>query len=48
MEHRQAAEFGSEMLGVAGNVQKALGHGVKQEVIEHASILKDEGMEVMR
>jgi hypothetical protein len=48
MEHRQAAEFGSEVLGVTADVQKALGHGVKQEVIEHARILKDEGMQAVR
>ena len=45
MEHRQTAELGPEMLGVAADVQKALGHGMKEEGIEHTGILKDEGIE---
>jgi hypothetical protein len=48
MEHRQTAEFGPEMLGVTANVQKALGHGMKEERIEHVGILKDERTEFLR
>lgn len=48
MEHRHTAELGPEMRGVAGDVQQALGHGVKEEGIEHARILQDEGVEVQR
>ena len=48
MEYRQTAEFGPKVLGVAANVQKALGHGMKEEGIEHVGILKDEGTEFLR
>ena len=48
MEHRQAAELGSEMLRIAADVYKALGHGMKKEGIEHTGILKDEGTEFLR
>jgi hypothetical protein len=48
MEHRQTAELGPKTLGVAADVQKALGHGMKEEGIEHAGILKDEGTEFLR
>jgi hypothetical protein len=48
MEYCQTAEFGPEMLGIAANVQKALGHGMKEEGIEHVGILKDEGTEFLR
>jgi hypothetical protein len=47
MEHRQTAELSSEMLGVAADVQKALGHGMKEERIEHVGILKDERTEFL-
>jgi hypothetical protein len=48
VEHRQTAEFGPEMLGVAADVQKALGRGMKEERIEHTRILKDEGAELVQ
>jgi hypothetical protein len=48
VQHRQTAELGPEMLGVAANVQKALGHGMKEERIEHVGILKDERTEFLR
>jgi hypothetical protein len=47
VQHGQAAHLGPEILGVARDVQQALGHGVKQEGIEHAGILKDEGTELL-
>jgi hypothetical protein len=36
------------MLGVARDVEQALGRGVKQEGIKHAGILEDEGTEFLR
>jgi S1-C subfamily serine protease len=36
------------MLGVATDVQKTLGRGMKEERIEHTGILKDEGAEFVR
>ncbi len=47
VKHRQTAEFGSEMLGVAADVQQALGHSVKEEWIEHVGIVKDERTEFL-
>ena len=48
MEHRQTAKLGPEMLGVAADIQQALGYGMKEEGIEHAGIVKDEGTEFLR
>jgi hypothetical protein len=48
VEHRQTAELGPKMLGVATDVQKTLGRGMKEERIEHTGILKDEGAEFVR
>ena len=48
MEHRQTAEFGPKMLGVAADVEKALDRGMKEERIEHTRILKDERAEFVR
>jgi hypothetical protein len=36
------------MLGVAADVQKALGHGTKEQRIEHTGILEHEWTEVLR
>lgn len=47
VEHRQAAQLGAEMLGIAGNVQKRLRHATKKQRIEHLRIVKDEGREVL-
>jgi hypothetical protein len=47
VEHRQAAQFGPEMLGIARDVEEALGHGAKEQAIEHAGIVENEGAEVL-
>lgn len=36
------------MLGVAGDVLEALGHGVKEQVIDHPLILPHQGRELLR
>jgi hypothetical protein len=48
VKHRQTAELGPEMLGVAADVQKAQGHGTKEQRIEHTGILEHEWTEVLR
>ena len=43
MEHREAADLGPEMLGVAGDVLEGLGDGAKEQAIEHAGVLEGQG-----
>lgn len=39
MEDRHAADLGAEMLGVSGDLKKALGHDAKEQTIEQARIV---------
>ena len=47
MEHRQAPQVRAEMLGVAGDIQEGLGDGAKEQRIEHAGILEDQGTQLL-
>lgn len=47
MEHCQTTELGPEMLGVAADIQKALGYGMEEEGIEHAGIVRGERTEFL-
>ena len=42
MEDGQASQVGTEMLGIAGNIQEGLGDSAKQQGIEHTGILEDQ------
>jgi hypothetical protein len=48
MEDRHAADLGPEMLGVPGDIEKALGHGAKKQAIEQARIVEDERTQILR
>jgi hypothetical protein len=47
MEDRHAANLGAKMLGIAGDIDKALRHGAKEQAIEWARIVQDERAEVL-
>jgi hypothetical protein len=47
VEHGQAADLRTQMLGVASNVDKGLRHAAKQEGIECTEVLQDQWAEVM-
>jgi hypothetical protein len=47
MQDRHAANLGAEMFGVAGDIDKALRHGAKEQAIEQARIVQDERTEVL-
>jgi hypothetical protein len=47
MKDRHAADLGAEMLGVAGDIDKALRHGAKEQTIEQAWMVQDERAEVL-
>jgi hypothetical protein len=48
VEDGHAPDLGAQMLGIARNVQEALGHGAKEQAIEQARIGEDEWAEVLR
>src|SRR6185295_14862556 len=48
VEHREAPDLGTEMLGVSGDVLERLRHGTKEQPIEGARVLERQGGEVMR
>src|ERR1700692_1724335 len=47
MEHREEADLGSEMLGVEGNLQKRLGAGPEQQVVEELLVLQHQRRELV-
>jgi hypothetical protein len=47
VEHRQAAPLGPEMLGIGRDVEEALRPGAKEQAIEHAGIVENEGAEIL-
>ena len=47
MEDAQEADVSPEMLGITGDVLKALGHGVKQQSIEPPRIVQGQGREFL-
>jgi len=47
MEHREETDLGSEMLGVEGNLQKSLGTGPEQQIVEELLVLQQEWRELV-
>jgi hypothetical protein len=47
VQHRQAAQFSAQVLGVAVNVEQRLGHGPKEQAIEHPRIVENQRAEVL-
>jgi hypothetical protein len=48
MEHGEAADLRSEMLGVPGDILERLGDGAKEQPIQGAGVLQRQGSEVVR
>ena len=48
MQHREEADVRPQMLRIAGHGQEGLGHGLKEERIQHARVLEREWAEGMR
>jgi len=47
MEHREKADLRAQMAWIAGHGQEGLGHGLKEQGIEHPRVLECEGTEGM-
>ena len=47
VEDRQPPDFSPQMLGITGDVQQRLGHGVKEQAVEWARIREDQWAEVL-
>ncbi len=47
MEHREAPDLGSEMLGVEGNLQKGFRAGPEQQVVEELFVLQHQWRELV-
>ena len=47
MEDGQSANLGTEMLGIASNIEEGLRDTTKQQGIEFLRVLKDQGREVL-
>jgi hypothetical protein len=47
MENGQSANLGTEMLGIAGNIEEGLRDATKQQGVKLLRVLKDQGREVL-
>jgi hypothetical protein len=47
VEYGQSANLGTEMLGIAGNIEEGLRDATKQQGVKLLRVLKDQGREVL-